>query len=239
MDRVRFSFALKCINAIDRVDDADALMAALSEAADYFGFGSFAIATVPSLSGDFRRHNYGLRWPKGWFEHYVKRNHPRHDPILRYTRQTAEPFAWSEVMPGRDLTDVERAVMNEATDFKLTGGFVVPIHTPSGDLGLVTYGGSGFDMSLADRRALQLISIFAANKIHQIVGPTPPIPKLAPREIEILKWFLDGKTNRDIGDILKISDRTVETHFANACQKLGVVTRTQAVVAALQAGLIP
>lgn len=65
---------------------------------------------------------------------------------------------------------------------------------------------------------------------------------LTQREAEVLYWVLHGKTNRDIGDILGISHRTINKHTENLFAKLGVETRTAAAALAmrrLQAPLRP
>ena len=51
---------------------------------------------------------------------------------------------------------------------------------------------------------------------------------LTPREMEILSWLAKGKTNRDIGDILERSPRTVNKHLEHIFEKLGVETRSAA-----------
>lgn len=55
---------------------------------------------------------------------------------------------------------------------------------------------------------------------------------LTGRESEVLYWLSLGKTNRDIGDILKLSSRTVNKHLEQVFQKMGVDNRTSAAVRA-------
>jgi len=57
---------------------------------------------------------------------------------------------------------------------------------------------------------------------------------LTSREREVLDWVAAGKTNRDIATILDASPRTVEKHLERIYQKLGVETRTAAVMRALR-----
>ncbi len=52
--------------------------------------------------------------------------------------------------------------------------------------------------------------------------------KLSAREAEVLHWVARGKTNRDVGDILGTSARTVTRHTEHILPKLGVETRTAA-----------
>lgn len=58
---------------------------------------------------------------------------------------------------------------------------------------------------------------------------------LTPRETEVLSWLAKGKTNRDIGEILGTSPRTVNKHLEHIFEKLGVETRAAA--AALASGM--
>jgi DNA-binding response OmpR family regulator/DNA-binding CsgD family transcriptional regulator len=51
---------------------------------------------------------------------------------------------------------------------------------------------------------------------------------LTPRETEVLSWVAKGKTNRDIGEILGMSPRTVNKHLEHVFEKLGVETRAAA-----------
>jgi DNA-binding response OmpR family regulator len=61
---------------------------------------------------------------------------------------------------------------------------------------------------------------------------------LREREVETLTWAARGKTFEEIGTILSLSKRTVEFHLDNARKKLGVATRTQALIKAATGNLI-
>lgn len=61
---------------------------------------------------------------------------------------------------------------------------------------------------------------------------------LTAQEIECLKWCKEGKTNWEIGEILSISQKTVEFHVGNAMRKLGAGNRITAVIIGIKNGLI-
>jgi ATP/maltotriose-dependent transcriptional regulator MalT len=61
---------------------------------------------------------------------------------------------------------------------------------------------------------------------------------LSEREVEVLRLVAAGLSNRDIGQQLFISEKTVKSHLSNIMGKLGVVNRTQAVDQGRQFGLI-
>ena len=61
---------------------------------------------------------------------------------------------------------------------------------------------------------------------------------LTARELEVLKLIVAGKSNKDIGNALFISEATVKTHVNSLLSKLGVEDRTQAATTALQRGIV-
>jgi DNA-binding NarL/FixJ family response regulator len=61
---------------------------------------------------------------------------------------------------------------------------------------------------------------------------------LTARELEVLRLIVAGKSNKDIGSALFISEATVKTHVNSLLSKLGVEDRTQAATTALQRGIV-
>jgi len=61
---------------------------------------------------------------------------------------------------------------------------------------------------------------------------------LSPREIDVLQRMAVGKSNKEIGAELFISEGTVKTHIKSIFSKLDVVSRTEAVATATRRGLI-
>jgi DNA-binding NarL/FixJ family response regulator len=68
--------------------------------------------------------------------------------------------------------------------------------------------------------------------------PDGPVDALSEREVEILKTLAKDLSNKEIASRLGISDRTVQQHLSNIFSKLGVASRTGAVLKALQMGTI-
>jgi DNA-binding NarL/FixJ family response regulator len=65
-----------------------------------------------------------------------------------------------------------------------------------------------------------------------------PSDVLTPRELEVLGLVQRGRSNREVAENLFISRGTVKRHIENIMAKLGVSDRTQAVVKALQLGIL-
>ena len=62
--------------------------------------------------------------------------------------------------------------------------------------------------------------------------------ELTGRELEVLQQIVAGKSNKEIGTLLNISEATVKSHINNILSKLGVSDRTQAATTALQRGIV-
>jgi DNA-binding NarL/FixJ family response regulator len=63
--------------------------------------------------------------------------------------------------------------------------------------------------------------------------------ELTPRESDVLEQIVSGKSNKEIGAELDISEATVKTHINSLLAKLGVTDRTQAATAAIRRGIVP
>jgi len=66
-------------------------------------------------------------------------------------------------------------------------------------------------------------------------GPREP---LSPREQEVLKLIAEAHTNREIGELLGLAEKTVESHRGNILRKLGMRDRVELVRYAIRRGLV-
>ncbi len=80
-----------------------------------------------------------------------------------------------------------------------------------------------------------------ASRLHSYFTAVPatvaPFPALAPREREVLELMAKGLANQGIADSLGISAKTVRNLVSNVFAKLGVAQRSEAVIAARNAGM--
>jgi DNA-binding CsgD family transcriptional regulator len=64
------------------------------------------------------------------------------------------------------------------------------------------------------------------------------VPRLTRREQDCLQWAAAGKTSWEIGQVLHITERTVNFHLGHTMSKLGCHSRQHAIVKALALGWI-
>ncbi len=63
-------------------------------------------------------------------------------------------------------------------------------------------------------------------------------PELTPRELDVLRLVVQGKSNRDASLTLYVTEETVKSHIKNILAKMGVSDRTSAATMALKRGLV-
>jgi two-component system, NarL family, response regulator LiaR len=79
----------------------------------------------------------------------------------------------------------------------------------------------------------------AATRLMREVRAPERSDTLTERETDVLQLLAQGQANKEIARSLAIGEKTVKTHVSNILSKLGVQSRTQAVLHAMRAGLIP
>jgi DNA-binding NarL/FixJ family response regulator len=85
------------------------------------------------------------------------------------------------------------------------------------------------------RRRARLVAAEAVTALQSVPGRGVV---LTARELEVLRLVADGRTNRQIGAALYITDKTASVHVSNLMAKLGVASRTEAAAVAYREGLL-
>jgi two-component system NarL family response regulator len=76
------------------------------------------------------------------------------------------------------------------------------------------------------------------SKIATVLTESLGHPELSPRELQVLRRLAAGNSNKEIGDMLQITEHTVKAHVKAILLKLGAVGRTEAIAIAMKRGLI-
>jgi LuxR family transcriptional regulator, quorum-sensing system regulator BjaR1 len=206
-----------------------------------YGYSFGAIADTPRPRWRRSDNVLMVSWPESWVERYAAGKFLRRDPSVRAMFYTREPYTWHEGLAFDDYSRAERNIVFEAADHGLHSGFVVPITEIESGSAVVTVAGEPTRLSKRERAELHMAAIYAQAQIRMLAGHKrlrPERPHLTIRERECLEWVAEGKSDWEIGEILSIAERTAGRHIESAKQKMGVATRIQAVVRALQTGAI-
>jgi len=102
----------------------------------------------------------------------------------------------------------------------------------------VREGEASLDPELAARLLRRLATENGGRGVARSADDDLTVASLTPRELEVLQLMQLGRTNRQVAEELFISRGTVKRHVENIIAKLGVSDRTQAVVRALELGVL-
>jgi predicted ATPase/DNA-binding CsgD family transcriptional regulator len=97
--------------------------------------------------------------------------------------------------------------------------------------------GAAWSLHHAVEEALTLELEIARDTGDEPGSHSVPDVGLSPRELEVLRLVVAGRTDQQIADALFVSRRTITTHIGNILAKLGVANRTEAVAFAVRHGL--
>jgi two-component system, NarL family, response regulator len=76
------------------------------------------------------------------------------------------------------------------------------------------------------------------SKIASVFTESLTHPELSPRELQVLRRLAAGDSNKEIGQMLQITEHTVKAHVKSLLVKLGATGRTEAIAVAIKRGLI-
>ena len=76
------------------------------------------------------------------------------------------------------------------------------------------------------------------SKIASVLTESLARPELSPRELQVLRRLAAGDSNKEIGQMLQITEHTVKAHLKSILVKLGATGRTEAIAIAIKRGLI-
>lgn len=107
----------------------------------------------------------------------------------------------------------------------------------SGAAGFISKSGISEDLLEAVRQVLAG-EVFIPPELKELAAQASG-PRLTQRQELVLRGLLDGRSNKEIGDDLNISEETIKTHVAAILRHFEVQNRTQAVMKAIQQGYAP
>jgi DNA-binding CsgD family transcriptional regulator len=176
-----------------------------------------------------------VNWPEDWLELYQARGFVKKDPAPRWAIVSGLPVAWSDMLSVLPGGDPGHEVAAAAADWGFTEGFVTPVRSLDGSLGLVSVGGPRPRLGEDEKVFLQSVSAAAFHRAEAISAPAPApqgAEMFSRRERECIALLNQGFTDREIGVVLGVAESTARFHLDNARRKVGARSRSQLVVLA-------
>lgn len=232
-----------------QVTQTEALLTAASE----LDFQRVLTAAARDLG--FEHFSYGVRQPLplsnpkttmfnnyslAWQQRYAQENYLAIDPTVAHGLKSVMPIIWSDA-----VFQAAPEFWDDARDHGLQVGWAQSSYDAKRVVSMLSLARSREEISASELQKNSMRMSWLAQTAHEgmtrlLAAQTPAAMQisLTAREVEILRWTADGKTAGEVGDILAISERTVNFHVNNALLKLGAVNKTAGVIKAVLLGLI-
>jgi LuxR family transcriptional regulator, quorum-sensing system regulator CciR len=165
------------------------------------------------------------------------------DPVLQRAERNPMPFLWDAEFQAESFTAAQRRMFADATHLGIAHGFTVPIHLSwlpgalRASCSLVPDAGTIGRPNYFVVQEMVTAMYAALNRIHAPRRQSVEI-ELSRRERQCLSLAAQGKDDWVIGQLLGLSSMTVHSYLKRLMQRLGVSTRVQAIVWALETGQI-
>lgn len=166
------------------------------------------------------------------------------DPTVTHCMRKSTPLIWS---PEIFSTRKQKEMYEEASGHGLRSGVTLPIHGARGEFGTLCFVADTKPDKCCQRninRSLPELSYFrdfifeSSLQFMRPSNQTKRTVSITRCEQECLKWSAAGKSSWEIGQILNCTEATVNFHFGNIRRKFNTTSRQQAVVKAINLGLI-
>lgn len=210
--------------------------------ASKYGFEQTLFAVLKSkyepLENAFIRSNYSSTWRSTYDEKklgYV-------DPTVNHCLTSSIPFVWTQAAFKKPH---EKNMYEEAKGYGLRSGVILPIHGANNEFGMFTFVSETLANSRSSKELKNIMPIlsmardFAFESSKKFTANNSPVNvQLTPRELEVLKWAMIGKSAWEKSKILNCSESTINFHMCNIRRKFDASTVQQAVIRAIRLGVI-
>jgi LuxR family transcriptional regulator, quorum-sensing system regulator CciR len=163
------------------------------------------------------------------------------DPLPAIALRIGRAFRWSQLPGDVMLTPAEADYLDSLKQWGMEDGIGIPAYGSGARVGFVGLGHplrpDGFET--ADMDLLRLAAQASYLRYCELmVLDADPVPRLSSRELDVLHWMAQGRSNASIARELQLSHETVDTYVRRLFAKLHVSDRTSAVVKGVTRGLV-
>lgn len=204
----------------------------------------FAVAAYAVLVRDFKRLDLRTgvvveNFPQDLVDRYFREDWQRFDPLAEAALLRTSPFRWFEIEQAKDLTPEQTRFFRALRNAGFVDGIAVPVFARYGDVAcfLLSRPEHKVELTMAEMYEIQLVCQFMHMRHSRLTLEEKP-PKLSPREKEVARWIVLGKSNADIAEILGVSVHTINTIVRRYFAKLGVNNRVEAALKSVSRRLV-
>ncbi|KPF60700.1 LuxR family transcriptional regulator [Rhizobium sp. AAP116] len=216
------------------------LMDSWSRAAREYGLDYVSLAAAPTaqdkLFGPLVRET---TLPADYCREFDRLEFLKHCPTVTHISRSIMHNDWTIGPDGKAATfDCPPEFSALMLKYRLITGILFSMNSVDGSRFVVRYDGDRSPLAMPEINELSMLSIQAFDVFDRLRRTTGNSNVLSARELEVVRWTSQGKTSLEIGQILSLSDHTVNAYMTNAIRKLDCVNRTQLVAKAIRMKII-
>lgn len=211
----------------------------VANVAKEFGFTHATLMRVPQPAEDLLasvivESTVSIRFLREFDQH----KYLPHCPVLIRVANSLMPQCWS-LEDDNSIQPYPKGMENLMRQYGIINGVMIPINSLNGDRHLLRFDGECPHPNQTVINEIGMIALHAFDVYDRMRRAEMVVPKtLTKRELEVIRWTSQGKTSAEIGQILSLSDHTINAYLNNAIKKLDCVNRTQLVAKAIRLKLI-
>lgn len=208
------------------------------------GFDTVSVSVMADKPDGGRRLDCFHNTPPAYLKTFTDPAECRADPVMQHCKRESRPIVWDQSTYVR-CGAAPKYETQSACGYRY--GIAMAMHLPRGQHFFL---GVDRDRPLPDdpEERTRIVASVVLLTLYAQAGASRVVPSSeelragqsvpTTRELEILRWTLEGKTAWEVGMVLGISERTAAIHANRATHKLGCVGKHQAALKALRLGLI-
>jgi len=220
-----------CQDEVASISSTDSLLLSCLKLLEPTGVGHVSYART-DLSG---LNCVETSYPKNWLEHYSQNALHEVDPVIRACQIDSTLHCWSSQALGRQSGEFFELAQSFGVP---TQGAAVTFQTRTGfSVFSVAFDGprKAWERELeANKVELNLIAMAFCLRASRLINQI----HLSPRERDVLLWAARGKTSWETGQILGLTEGTVNQYLRCAMKKMGASNRVHCVAQAIELGLL-
>lgn len=170
---------------------------------------------------------YFNNWPASWLALYREKLVFGRDPIVRWALGSGAPITWLDLRARLDKSDPDLRLFELAASHGYTEGYVLPVRTTAGHLGLLSVAGDRPPLLADHQTVLQVVGTAAINRAEALTEghATGLVAAFTARERECVALLVRGLGEQGIAAQLGISAATARFHLDNARVKMRASSR--------------
>lgn len=208
------------------------------------GFSTVAATVITDHSPTLTEFRTLTNAPEGYVEDFENLELGRIDPVSQHCKRSSSPIVWDRRTYG---SVQEQSLWQHQAEFGYRSGIAIAMHPGRGRHFMF---GANWDHDRCERiphfrRIAEDLLEFAAHvqaAAFELCQPSRRNPENAsspgPRELEALRWSMDGKTAWEVGHAMSITEHHATLLLRRAMQQLGCATKYEAALRAIRLGLI-